>query len=59
MQSFRAKKPKLQKSSKPPKKWTTYRNEIADALEFDEDNLAMVAYSEYIRHNVMCYYDQR
>ena len=59
MQSFRAEKPKLQKFSKPLKKWTTCRNEIADALESDEDNIAMVACSEYVKHNVICYYNRR
>ena len=59
MQSFRAEKPKLQKSSKPPKKWTTRRNEIADTLESDEDNIAMVACSKCVKHNVVYYYDRR
>ena len=59
MQSFHAEKSKLRKSSKPPKKWTTRRNEIADALESDEDNIAMVACSECVKHNVVYYYDRR
>ena len=59
MQSFHAEKPKLWKFSKLPKKWTTRRNEIADALESDEDNIAMVACSECVKHNVVCYYDWR
>ena len=59
MQSFRAKKSKLQKFSKPLKKWTTRRNDIVDTLESDEDNIAMVACSECVKHNVVCYYDRR
>ena len=59
MQSFRAKKPKLQKSSKPPKKWTTRHNEIVNALKSNKDNIAMVACSECVKHNVVCYYDRR
>ena len=57
MQSFRAEKPKSQKSSKPLKKWTTRWYEIAEALESDRDNVAMVACSEYMNHNMVCYYD--
>ena len=59
IQSFCAKKSKLQKFSKPPKKWTTRRNEIVNALKSDKDNIAIVAYSEYVKHNIMYYYDQR
>ena len=59
MQSFCAKKPKLQKSLKPPKKWTTRRNEIANALKSDKNNIAIVACSECIKHNMVCYYNQR
>ena len=58
MQSSRAEKPKSRKSSKPPKKWTAHWYEIAEALKSDRDNVAMVACSEYVNHNVVCYYDQ-
>ena len=58
MQSSRAEKSKSQKSSKPPKKWTARRYEIAKALESDRDNVAIVAYSEYVNHNIVCYYDR-
>ena len=58
MQSSRAEKPKSRKSSKPPKKWTARRYEIAEALESDRDNVAMVACSECVNHNVVYYYDR-
>ena len=57
MQSFRAEKPKSRKFSKPPKKWTARRYEIAKALKSDRDNVAIVAYSEYMNHNMVYYYD--
>ena len=57
MQSFHTEKPKSWKSSKPPKKWTARWYEIAEALKSNRDNVAMVACSECVNHNVVCYYD--
>ena len=57
MQSFRAEKSKSRKFLKPPKKWTARQYEIVEALESDRDNIAMVACSECVNHNMVCYYD--
>ena len=59
IQSFRAEKLKPRKFSKLPKKQTIYRNKIVDALEFDEDNIAIVAYSKCVKYNVIYYYNRR
>lgn len=58
MQSFRVIKLKPRKSSKPAKSWSERRIEIAAALESDRDNVAMVACSECVNNNVVCYYDR-
>ena len=59
MQSFCTKKSKLRKFLKLSKKWTTCRNEIANTLKSDKDNIAIVACSEYVKHNIVYYYDRR
>lgn len=58
MQTFRIQKPKPRKSSKPVRSWNDRRNEIADSIESDPDNAAMVACTECVNHNVVCYYDR-
>lgn len=58
MRASTAKKTVLRKSSTPRKSWKERRNEIADSLESDIDNIAMVACSECVRNNTVCYYDR-
>jgi ribosomal protein S27E len=57
MQTFRVAKTKP-KSTIPPKSWNLRRLEIADSLESDQGNLAMVACSECVNNNALCYYDR-
>jgi hypothetical protein len=57
MQSFRVKKPKPRKSSKPAKSWSERRNEIADSISIKE-NVAMVAYTSCVNNKSVCYYDR-
>jgi hypothetical protein len=58
MQSFRVEKTTNRKSSKPAKSWNIRRHEIADALSSSDDNIAMVACSECVDSNSVCYYDR-
>ena len=55
MQSFRIAK---RKSSKPEKSKTERNIELAEAISIPE-NLAMVACSECVRFNDVCYYDRK
>ena len=55
MQRFSLKK---RKSSKPPKEDPARLQDLADGIESDRNNLAMVKCSECVKHNRLCFYDR-
>jgi len=57
MQQFRVSKPKPGKSSKPRKSWNDRRVELADSLSIPS-NAVMVACSECVSRDVVCYFDR-
>ena len=57
MEQFRIAKPKPRKSSKPSKSWNERCIELAESIAVVQ-NIAMVACSECVGHNVVCYYSR-
>jgi hypothetical protein len=58
MQNFKIDKNKPRKSSKPAKTKSESRTELADAIESDKDNKAMVSCTGCVENKAVCYYDR-